>query len=45
MRWSGTSAKFWRCQVVVNCFDFLEKTLYIVATELDSGSRAVFGEG
>ena len=28
-----------------NRFDFLEKTLYIVATELDSGSRAVFGQG
>ena len=28
-----------------NRFDFLEKTLYIVATELDSGNRAVFGQG
>ena len=28
-----------------NRFDFLEKQLYIVATELDSGNRAVFGQG
>lgn len=28
-----------------NRFDFLEKELYIVATELDSGNRAVFGQG
>jgi NTE family protein len=28
-----------------NRFDFLEKQLYIVATELDSGARAVFGQG
>lgn len=28
-----------------NRFDFLEKKLFIVATELDSGSRAVFGQG
>ena len=28
-----------------NRFDFLEKKLYIVATELDSGNRAVFGQG
>lgn len=28
-----------------NRFDFLEKQLYLVATELDSGSRAVFGQG
>ena len=29
----------------VNRFDLLEKTLYIVATELDTGERAVFGKG
>ncbi len=29
----------------VNRFDQLEKTLYIVATELDTGDRAVFGKG
>ncbi len=28
-----------------NRFDFLEKQLYVVATELDSGNRAVFGQG
>ncbi|MBE2237065.1 MAG: patatin-like phospholipase family protein [Caldilineaceae bacterium] len=28
-----------------NRFDFLDKQLYIVATELDSGSRAIFGQG
>ncbi len=28
-----------------NRFDFLEKKLFIVATELDSGNRAVFGKG
>jgi predicted acylesterase/phospholipase RssA len=28
-----------------NRFDFLNKQLYIVATELDSGNRAVFGQG
>ena len=28
-----------------NRFDLLEKQLYIVATELDSGNRAVFGQG
>jgi predicted acylesterase/phospholipase RssA len=28
-----------------NRFDFLEKQLYVVATELDSGTRAVFGQG
>lgn len=28
-----------------NRFDFLEKQLYVVATELDSGTRAVFGHG
>ena len=28
-----------------NRFDFLEKELYIVATELDSGNRAIFGQG
>lgn len=28
-----------------NRFDFLEKQLFIVATELDSGNRAVFGSG
>jgi predicted acylesterase/phospholipase RssA len=28
-----------------NRFDFLEKQLYIVATELDTGNRAVFGQG
>lgn len=28
-----------------NRFDFLEKQLYIIATELDSGTRAVFGQG
>jgi predicted acylesterase/phospholipase RssA len=28
-----------------NRFDFLEKQVYIVATELDTGSRAVFGQG
>jgi predicted acylesterase/phospholipase RssA len=28
-----------------NRFDFLEKKLFIVATELDSGNRAVFGQG
>ncbi len=28
-----------------NRFDFLEKQLYIIATELDSGARAVFGQG
>lgn len=28
-----------------NRFDFLERQLYIVATELDSGNRAVFGQG
>ncbi len=28
-----------------NRFDFLEKQLYVVATELDSGARAVFGQG
>lgn len=28
-----------------NRFDFLEKQLYVVATELDSGNRAVFGYG
>lgn len=28
-----------------NRFDFLSKQLYIVATELDSGNRAVFGQG
>jgi predicted acylesterase/phospholipase RssA len=29
----------------VNRFDFLDRTLFIVATELDSGTRAVFGKG
>ena len=28
-----------------NRFDFLEKQLYVVATELDTGNRAVFGQG
>ncbi|HAJ37316.1 MAG TPA: hypothetical protein DCL15_16730, partial [Chloroflexi bacterium] len=28
-----------------NRFDFLDKQLFIVATELDSGNRAVFGQG
>ena len=28
-----------------NRFDFLDKKLFIVATELDSGARAVFGQG
>ena len=28
-----------------NRFDFLEKQLYVVATELDAGNRAVFGQG
>ncbi|MBK8799656.1 MAG: patatin-like phospholipase family protein [Anaerolineales bacterium] len=28
-----------------NRFDFLDKQLYIVATELDSGNRAIFGQG
>ena len=28
-----------------NRFDFLDKKLFIVATELDSGNRAVFGQG
>ena len=28
-----------------NRFDFLEKQLYVVATELDTGNRAVFGHG
>ena len=28
-----------------NRFDFLDRTLFIVATELDSGTRAVFGKG
>ena len=28
-----------------NRFDFLEQQLFIVATELDSGNRAVFGQG
>jgi predicted acylesterase/phospholipase RssA len=28
-----------------NRFDFLEKQVYIVATELDTGNRAVFGQG
>jgi len=28
-----------------NRFDFLAKELYIVATELDSGNRAIFGQG
>lgn len=28
-----------------NRFDFLDKKLFIVATELDSGNRAVFGHG
>lgn len=28
-----------------NRFDFLDKQLFIVATELDSGTRAVFGQG
>jgi len=29
----------------VNRFDWLEKDLYIVATDLDTGERAVFGQG
>ncbi len=29
----------------VNRFDFLEKELYIVATDIDTGERAVFGKG
>ena len=29
----------------VNRFDYLEKTLYVIATDLDSGERAVFGKG
>jgi predicted acylesterase/phospholipase RssA len=28
-----------------NRFDFLDKQLFVVATELDSGNRAVFGQG
>ena len=28
-----------------NRFDFLDKQLFIVATELDSGNRAIFGQG
>ena len=29
----------------VNRFDFLQRELYIIATDLDSGERAVFGKG
>ncbi|HNB52153.1 MAG TPA: patatin-like phospholipase family protein [Anaerolineales bacterium] len=28
-----------------NCFDQIEKELYIIATDLDTGERAVFGRG